>query len=72
MGEKDYVSRNEFGQLDKRVGRTEKDITRHETKIAHIETALKDIKGNTSKILWIIICSIVLAILKMIFKEGML
>ena len=72
MSDRDYVTRNEFNQLDKRVGKVEDRTTRNETKIEHIEKTLSNIEGNTSKILWIIVSAIVIAILRMIFNEGLI
>lgn len=72
MNERDFVTRHEFSQLDKRVGKVEDRMARSETKIENIEATLSDIKGNTNKILWIIISAIVVALLRMIFKEGMM
>jgi len=72
MSEKDYVTRSEFSQLDKRVGKVEDRATRNETKIEHIEKTLSDIKGNTNKILWLIISAISIAVLKLIFTEGLI
>lgn len=70
MSEKDYVTRYEFNQVEKRVGKVEDRMTRNETKIEHIEATLNDIKGNTNKIIWLIISAVILAVLKLIFIDG--
>lgn len=72
MDDKDYVRRSEFSQLSTRVGKNENRLERHETKIEHVEDTLADIKGNTNKIIWLIISAIILAVLKMIFEDGLL
>lgn len=72
MIEKDYVTRHEFNQVEKRVGKAEDRLTRNETKIEHIEKTLSDIKGNTNKILWIIVSAVVFAVLRLIFVEGLI
>lgn len=70
MEEKDYVTRREFSQLDKRTSRNERTLERHETKIEYIEYDLKDIKDNTKKIIWLIVSTIVLALLNMLMTGG--
>ena len=72
MDDRNYVTRNELNQLDRRVSKIESRMERSETKIENIEATLDDIKGNTNKILWIIITAIIVALLRMIFKEGMM
>lgn len=66
MDEKDYVSRREFSQLDKRTSRNERTLERHETKIEYVEDDLKDIKGDTKKIIWLIVSTIILALMNML------
>jgi len=70
LPDKNYVTRYEFNQVEKRVGKVEDRQTRSETKIEHIESTLKDIKGNTNKIIWLIISAVIMAVLKLIFIDG--
>lgn len=68
--ERNYVTRHEFSQIDKRVGRVEDRLTRNETKIEHMEDTLREIRTDTKKIIWLIVSTVVLAILKVVVIDG--
>lgn len=71
-------SREDYG-VEKRVYELEKSMTSVETRLAVAETNIRDIKddiksikSNTTWILRIIIGAIILALLTLIFKDGMM
>lgn len=70
MSEKDYVTRNEFNQVEKRVGKVEDRMTRSETEIKHVKDTLKSIQGDTRWILRLVIGAFIMAVLGLIFKGG--
>lgn len=70
MGDKDYVTRKEFNQLDNRVGNVEMRQTRTETRTDHLEKKLDRIESNTAWILRLIIGAFIMAVLGLILKGG--
>lgn len=68
--ERNYITRLEFSQIDKRVGRVEDRLTRNETKVEYIEDSLREIRTDTKKIIWLIISAVILAILEMVVIDG--
>jgi hypothetical protein len=44
----------------------------NEIGIDELKTTVKDIKGNTSKIVWLVGAAVILAVLNLIFKGGVI
>lgn len=65
-----YVTRTEVSHIDKRVGRVEDRLTRSETKLEHLEDTLTEIRSDTKKIIWLIVSTVVLAILRVVVIDG--
>ncbi len=65
-----YVTRDEFNQLDNKVDRVESRLTRNETRTDHLEKKLDKIDSNTTWILRLIIGAFVMALLGLILKGG--
>lgn len=65
-----YVTRDEFNQLDKKVDRVDNRLTRNEARTDHLEKKLDKIDSNTTWILRLIIGAFVMALLGLILKGG--
>lgn len=58
--------------MDERVNELEKRVDRLEIKYDGIDKRLDKIEGNTSKIIWILITAVALALLNSVLKGGVI
>lgn len=66
----EYVTREEFNRLDRKVDGLENRMTRTETRTDHLEKKLDKIENNTTWILRLIIGAFITAILGLIINGG--
>ncbi|MGE8207841.1 hemolysin XhlA family protein [Heyndrickxia sp. NPDC080065] len=69
--ENNFVTRDEFKALEKRVGSIENRQTKTETKVDNLEQKLDKIDSNTTWILRLIIGAFIMAVIGLVLKGGM-
>ncbi|WP_079479730.1 hemolysin XhlA family protein [Halobacillus salinus] len=67
--DKEYVTRKEFNELDKKVDELQNEQTQTKQRVEHMEKKLDKIEDNTTWILRLILGAIIMAILAFILQS---